>query len=102
MKWSVDFYENLLYFCSAKFNGNIMTAVQMRLNAELFGALQTISEDEGLMKKAVKSLKRIASQKQAQDENLMSMAQLEDLVRQGEKEISEGDVQPIAIDDLWK
>ena len=79
-----------------------MTAVQMRLNAELFEALQTISEDEGLMKKAVKSLKRIASQKQAQDENLMSMAQLEDLVRQGEKEISEGNVQPIAIDDLWK
>jgi len=79
-----------------------MTAVQMRLNAELFGALQAISEDEGLMKKAVKSLKRIASQKQAQDENLMSMAQLEDLVRQGEKEISEGNVQPIAIDDLWK
>lgn len=74
----------------------------MRLNAELFGALQAISEDEGLMKKAVKSLKRIASQKQAQDENLMSMAQLEDLVRQGEKEISEGNVQPIAIDDLWK
>ena len=83
-------------------NGNIMTAVQMRLNAELFGALQTISEDEGLMKKAVKSLKRIASQKQAQDENLMSMAQLEDIVCQGEKEISEGNVQPIAIDDLWK
>lgn len=79
-----------------------MTAVQMRLNAELFGALQAISEDEGLMKKAVKSLKRIASQKQAQDENLMSMAQLEDLVRQGEKEISEGNVQPIAVDDLWK
>ena len=79
-----------------------MTAVQMRLNAELFEALQTISEDEGLMKKAVKSLKRIASQKQAQDENLMSMAQLEDIVCQGEKEISEGNVQPIAIDDLWK
>ena len=79
-----------------------MTAVQMRLNAELFGALQTISEDEGLMKKAVKSLKRIASQKQAQDESLMSMAQLEDLVHQGEKEISEGNVQPIAIDNLWK
>lgn len=74
----------------------------MRLNAELFGALQTISEDEDLMKKAVKSLKRIASQKQAQDENLMSMAQLEDLVHQGEKEIAEGNVRPIAIDDLWK
>ncbi len=32
-----------------------MTAMQMQLNAELFGALQTISGDEDLMKKAVKS-----------------------------------------------
>lgn len=75
-----------------------MTAVQMQLNAELFGALQTISEDEGLMKKAVRSLKRIASQKQAK----MTMAELEDIVRQGEQDIAEGKVQPIAIDDLWK
>lgn len=79
-----------------------MTAVQMQLNAELFGALQTISGDEGLMKKAVRSLKRIASQKQAKDENLMSMAELEDIVRQGEKDIAEGNFQPVAIDDLWK
>lgn len=75
-----------------------MTAVQMQLNAELFGALQTISGDEGLMKKAVRSLKRIASQKQAK----MTMAELEDIVRQGEQDIAEGKVQPIAIDDLWK
>ena len=70
----------------------------MQLNAELFGALQTISGDEGLMKKAVRSLKRIASQKQAK----MTMAELEDIVRQGEKDIAEGNFQPIDIDDLWK
>lgn len=75
-----------------------MTAVQMQLNAELFGALQTISGDEGLMKKAVRSLKRIASQKQAE----MSMADLEDIVHQGEQDIAKGNFQPIAIDDLWK
>ena len=45
-----------------------MTAVQMQLNTELFGALQVISGDEALMKKAVKSLKRIASQKKNKDE----------------------------------
>jgi len=50
------------------------------------------------MKKAVKSLKRIASQKQAE----MPIAELEDIVRQGEKDIAEGKVEPIAIDDLWK
>lgn len=80
----------------------VMTSLQMQLNSELFGALQVISEDEGLMKKAVRSLKRIASQKKAADENVMSMSELEEIVRQGEKEIAEGNIHPIAIDDLWK
>ena len=61
----------------------------MQLNAELFGALQAISSDEGLMKNAVRSLKRIAAQK-AKSEETMSMAELEDIVRQGDKEIAEG------------
>lgn len=74
----------------------------MQLNAELFGALQVISEDEGLMKKAIRALKRIASQKQKKDENTMPMAELENIVCQGEKDIAEGNYQPIAIDDLWK
>lgn len=74
----------------------------MQLNAELFGALQTISGDEDMMKKAVRSLKRIASQKKAEDSNVLSMAELEEIVRQGEEDIAEGNFQPIAIDDLWK
>jgi hypothetical protein len=74
----------------------------MQLNSELFAALQTISGDEGLMKKAVRSLKRIASQKQAKDENLISMTELENIVSEGEKDIKEGNFQPVAIDDLWK
>lgn len=28
-------------------------------------------------------------------------SELEDIVRQGEKEIAEGNIQPKAIDDLW-
>jgi hypothetical protein len=79
-----------------------MTAVQMQLNTELFGALQVISGDEALMKKAIKSLKRIAAQKISKDENVMSMTELEDIVSQGEKDIAEGNFKPIAIDDLWK
>jgi len=78
-----------------------MTVLQMQLNSELFGALQTISSDEGLMKKAVRSLKRIAAQK-AKKEDSLSMAELEDIVRQGDEEIAKGNFQPIAIDDLWK
>ena len=79
-----------------------MTSMQMQPNSELFAALQTISGDEGLMKKAVRSLKRIASQKQAKDENLISMTELENIVSEGEKDIKEGNFQPVAIDDLWK
>ncbi len=78
-----------------------MTAVQMQLNAELFGALQTISGDEGLMKTAVRSLKRIAARKSEESGN-MSMEELEKIVSRGEKEIAEGNIQPMAIDDLWK
>ena len=43
-----------------------MTALQ--LNAELFRELSIIAEDEGLMKKALKALKKISAKKQAMDE----------------------------------
>jgi hypothetical protein len=61
-----------------------------------------LESTEDLMKKAVRSLKRIASQKKAEDSNVLSMAELEEIVRQGEEDIAEGNFQPIAIDDLWK
>ena len=78
----------------------VMTAAQMQINTELFGALQAISGDEALMKKAVRALKRIAAQKQTS--NVMPIAELEEIVRQGDKEIAAGNLHPIAIDDLWK
>ena len=78
-----------------------MTAVQMQLNAELFGALQTISSDESLMKKAVRSLKRIAATKTS-DENKMSLAELEDIVRQGEEDIKNGNFKIMTLDEIWK
>ena len=40
-----------------------MTSAQLQLNSELFSALQVISEDEDLMRKAVKALKRIVKNK---------------------------------------
>ena len=50
---------------------------------------------------AVRSLKRIAATKK-EDESKMSLAELEDIVRQGEEDIKKGNFKPIAIDDLWK
>ncbi len=81
-----------------------MTAMQLQLNSDLFGALQVISGDEGLMKKAVKSLKRLATMKLAKDatEELMSSAELDRILKEGDEEIAKGDLKPIAIEDLWK
>ena len=73
----------------------------MQLNAELFGALQTISTDEGLMKKAVRSLKRIATQKTS-SEQALPMAELEEIVRQGEEDIKKGNFKIMTLDDIWK
>lgn len=81
-----------------------MTATQLQLNSELFGALQIISEDEGLMKKAVKSLKRLASKKRAMDETeyMMSSPAMMEILKQGQEDIKKGKGKIVAIEDLWK
>ena len=74
------------------------------MNSELFGALKVISEDEGLMKKAVKSLKRLASKKQAADETeyILSSPAMAEILRQGEEDIKNGRGTVVKIEDLWK
>ncbi|MBP3739465.1 MAG: hypothetical protein J6I72_10520 [Muribaculaceae bacterium] len=49
-----------------------MTTAQLELNEELFSTLAEISQDENLMRKAVKSLKRILSKAQKDDPTLMT------------------------------
>lgn len=79
-----------------------MTALQ--LNAELFRELSIIAEDEGLMKKAVKYLKKLTAQKQAMDETeyIMSSPEMVDIIRQGRKDIEEGRGRVIKLEDIWK
>jgi len=79
-----------------------MTALE--LNAELFRELSIIAEDEGLMKKAVKYLKKLTAKKQAMDETeyIMSSPEMVKILREGDEEIAKGNFEPIAIDDLWK
>ena len=64
-----------------------MTA--MELNAELFRELSIIANDEGLMKKAVKYLKKLSAKKQTMDETeyIMSSPKMVEILREGEKEI---------------
>ena len=79
-----------------------MTALQ--LNAELFRELSIIAEDEGLMKKALKALKKISAKKQAMDETeyIMSSPEMVKIIRQGEKDIEEGRGRVIKLEDIWK
>ena len=79
-----------------------MTTIQM--NVELFRELSIIAEDEGLMKKAVKYLKKLAAQKQAMDETeyIMSSPKMVEIIRQGQKDIEEGRGRVVKVEDLWK
>ena len=79
-----------------------MTALQ--LNAELFRELSIIAENENLMKKAVKYLKKLSAKKQAMDETeyLLSSPAMADIKRQGQKDIEEGRGRVIKLEDIWK
>ena len=79
-----------------------MTALQ--LNAELFRELSIIAENENLMKKAVKYLKKLSAKKQAMDETeyIMSSPEMVRIIRQGEKDIEEGRGRVIKLEDIWK
>ena len=79
-----------------------MTTIQM--NAELFRQLSIIAEDESLMKKALKALKRITAQKEAMDETeyLMSSPAMAEIIRQGQEDIKNGRGRVVKIEDLWK
>ena len=74
------------------------------MNAELFRQLSIIAEDEGLMAKALKYLKKLSAQKQAQDETeyIMSSPEMVEILRQGKEDIENGRGEVINIEDLWK
>ncbi|MBR6140667.1 MAG: hypothetical protein IKQ37_02730 [Bacteroidaceae bacterium] len=79
-----------------------MTALQ--LNAELFRELSIIAEDENLMLKAVKYLKKLTTKKQAMDETeyIMSSPEMVEIIRQGEEDIKNGKGRVVKLEDLWK
>lgn len=78
--------------------------ITSELNAELFHELSIIAQDEGMMKKAVKYLKKLTAQKKAMDETeyIMASPAMVDIIRQGQKDIEEGRGRVIKLDDLWK
>ena len=79
-----------------------MTAFE--LNAELFRELSVISEDEVLMKKALKALKKLTAQKKAKDETeyIMSSPAMVDVLRKGDEDIKNGNFKIVTLDEIWK
>lgn len=79
-----------------------MTALQ--LNAELLRELSIIAEDEGLMKKALKALKRITAKRNTMDETeyIMSSPEMVDILRKGDEEIENGKGKVVTLDEIWK
>lgn len=68
-----------------------MTAIQ--LNAEIYEALSVIAKDESLLKKAAKSLKRLAKQKK--DESFMSKEDFYAMVDASLEEAQNGKIKSI-------
>ena len=79
-----------------------MTALQ--LNAELFRELSIIAEDESLMQKALKYLKKLTAKKQAMDETeyIMSSPAMVEILRQEDEDIKNGRGRVVTLDEIWK
>ena len=83
-----------------------MTAVQM--NAAILRELSRMQGDEILLGRALKSLRRERRVRKSEFEangesaNLRPASMLAEIIREGEREIAEGNFTPIAIEDLWK
>lgn len=65
-----------------------MTALQM--NAELFRNLSVIAEDEGLMKRAAKYLRKLAAEKKA-DPTLMTKEEFFAKIERAEEQYARGE-----------
>ena len=78
-----------------------MTTTQ--LNAELFRELNIIVTDDGLMQKAIKALRRITTEKKAEDETnyIMSSPTMMEILEKGDEEIKKGDFETTKVEDLW-
>lgn len=76
----------------------------MQLNVAMYRYLGEIAADENLMAKAVKYVQKLAAKKEQANETeyIMSSPRMVEIMREGDEEIARGQVQPIALDDLWK
>lgn len=75
----------------------------LELNEELFSQLAIISTDEGMMRKAIKALKRIVkSEEMDTTEQILASPDMMDIIRKGDEEIARGEVETVKLEELWK
>ena len=77
---------------------------EREMNAELFRQLSIIAEDENLMQKALKYLKKLTAKKQAMDETeyIMSSPAMVEILKQGDEDIKNGRGRVVSLDEIWK
>ena len=77
---------------------------EREMNAELFRQLSIIAEDENLMQKALKYLKKFTAKKQAMDETeyIMSSPAMVEILKQGDEDIKNGRGRVVSLDEIWK
>ena len=81
---------------------NPMSTAQ--LNVAMYRYLGMIASDESLMQKAVKYVQKLADTKAKVDETeyIMSSPRMVKILKEGDKEIAQGNIQSVALEDLWK
>ena len=72
----------------------------LQLNAEIYKALSIIAQDESLLKKAARSLKRLASIKK--DETLMNKDEFFEMVDQSLQDASQGKIKKVSSESELK
>lgn len=79
------------------------TMTALELNAELFKELSIIVQDETMMQKAVKALRRITERMKAKDttDYILSSPAMAEIIRQGEEDIKQGRGKKINLKELW-
>jgi hypothetical protein len=81
-------YPNSPYLCSKKIITDVMTAVQ--LNAEILRNLGALAEDESMLKRVAKYLRKLVSEKEA-DPTLLSKEEFFARVDEAREQIKRGE-----------
>ena len=88
----LDIYLHMSFFCcnfAAKFDAKEVFMTALQLNADIYQNLAILSQDESMLEKAAKSLRRLVN-KMTEDPTCMTKEEFFARVDEAEREIKEG------------